>query len=209
MLPEIALQYGIPGSPIDLAVPAPGPETDVFAELARKRRVRILLGMIERDGDAVHNSGVLISPEGEIDGRYRKVHLAVGGEMDTGILPGDDFPVFDTEIGRIGCNICMDTSAAESSRMVGLNGADFLLMPIMGDFRAWHPEDRSFDPDRFRSIMRTHSMDNQLCMAVAVNHGRGSCVVDRLGNVLAWNDGGEDIVYATGSARRAGDARGR
>jgi len=43
--------------------------------------------------------------------------------------------VFDTEIERIGCNICMDSSAAESSRMVGLNGAEVLLLPIMGDHR--------------------------------------------------------------------------
>ena len=197
VLPEIALQWRIPGSPLDLAVPAPGPETEVFAELARRNRVRIMLGMIERDGDAVHNSAVLIAPDGNMDGKYRKVHLAVGKEMDSGILPGDGFPVFETEIGRIGCNICMDSSAAESSRMVGLNGADFLLLPIMGDHRAWHPgEQRKFDPERFRAIMQTHAMDNQLCMVVAVNNTRGSCIVDRVGNVLAWNDGDQDFIQA-------------
>ncbi|MDH7570980.1 MAG: carbon-nitrogen hydrolase family protein, partial [Armatimonadota bacterium] len=136
VLPEICLQWGVPGHAVETALPAPGPETDVFARIARQYRVRICLPLIERDGDAVHNSALLISPHGEIDGRYRKVHLAVGGEAESGILPGDGFPVFQTEIGRLGCNICMDTSAAESSRMVGLNGADFLLMPIMGDHRA-------------------------------------------------------------------------
>ena len=196
VLPEIALQDGIPGSALDRAVPAPGPETDVFAELCRKHGVRILLGMLERNGDAVHNSAVLMAPDGGIDGKYRKVHLAVGNEMDSGILPGDGFPVFQTEIGRVGCNICMDTSAAESSRMVGLNGADFLLMPIMGDFRAHHPEAHVFDPDRFRAIMQTHAMDNQVCMVVSVNRAEGSCIVDRLGNVLAWNDGGQDMIQA-------------
>ena len=196
VLPEIALQYGLRGSNLDLAVPAPGPETDVFAELARKHQTRILVGMVEQDGDAVYNSAVLISPEGVIDGKYRKVHFAVGNEMDSGMLPGDDFPVFETEVGRVGCNICMDTSAAESSRVVGLNGADFLLMPIMGDFRTHHPEDHTFDPDRFRGIMQTRAMDNQLCMVVAVNEATGSCIIDRVGNVLAWNDGEQDLIQA-------------
>jgi len=43
VLPEIALQWGIPGSPLDLAVSAPGPETEVLAEVARRHRIRILL----------------------------------------------------------------------------------------------------------------------------------------------------------------------
>ncbi len=196
VLPEIALQYGIKGSPLELAVPVPGSEAEPFADVARDYGVYVLLGVIERDGDAVHNTAVLFAPDGGVDGKYRKVHLAVGGEMDSGILPGDDFPVFDTEIGRIGCNICMDSSAAESSRMIGLNGADFLLLPIMGDHRAWHPEDHTWDPERFRGIMQTRALDNQLCMVVAVNRAEGSCIIDRTGHVLAWNDGSEPFVTA-------------
>ncbi len=198
VLPEIALQWGVPGHAIDLAVPVPGPETEAFAAIARKHRVRIALGMYERDGDAVHNSLVLIGPSGAIDGRYRKVHLAVGGECASGILPGDGFPVFDTEIGRIGCNICMDSSAAESSRVVGLNGAEFLLLPIMGDHRAdrWSMGSPIFSEDRWRAIIRTHAIDNQLCMVVARNGALGSCVVDRKGELLAWNDGDQPYIVA-------------
>ncbi|MBM3887761.1 MAG: carbon-nitrogen hydrolase family protein [Verrucomicrobia bacterium] len=198
VLPEVMLQWGVPGSALDVAVPVPGPETDAFAAIARQHRVRIALGLYERDGDAVHNSAVLISPDGKVDGRYRKVHLADGGEDVSGILPGDSFPVFDTEIGRIGCNICMDTSAAESSRMVGLNGADFLLMPIMGDHRAdrWTRGSPIHNDDRWRAIMRTHAMDNQLCMVVARNNAQASCIVDRKGDVLAWNDGDQDFIAA-------------
>lgn len=198
VLPEIALQWGVPGNVIDLAVPAPGPETDAFAAIARKHRARIALGMNERDGDAVYNSVILIGPTGEIEGRYRKVHLAAGGEDISGVLPGDGFPVFDTDAGRIGCNICMDTSAAESSRMVGLNGAELLLMPIMGDHRAdrWSMGSPIFNEDRWRAIMRTHAMDNQLCMVVARNNALGSCIVDRKGEILAWNDGDQPFITA-------------
>jgi predicted amidohydrolase len=164
--------------------------------MARRHQIHLLLGLYERDADAVHNSAVLFGPDGRIGGRYRKVHLAMAGEIDTGILPGETFPVFETGIGRLGCNICMDSSAAESSRMVGLNGADLLLIPIMGDFRACYPEQRGVDPDRFRAIMRVRAMDNQLCVVVACNHAQGSCIIDHVGDVLAWNDGDQDFIQA-------------
>ena len=199
VLPEVTLQHGMEGSALDTAVVAPGPETAPFQEIARRHKTRILLGLFERDGDAVFNTAALISPDGEIDGKYRKVHLATGAEIDSGIVPGDDFPVFDTEVGRIGINICMDSSCAESSRMVGLGGADWLLLPIMGDHRAWEYKafGRPFDPARWLGIMRTRAMDNQFCVVVARNYGIASCIIDRLGEVLAWQVGHEDFIHAS------------
>jgi len=199
VLPEVALQWQLPGSPLDIALPCPGPETDVFAEIARAQKTQILLGIFENEGDAVRNSAVLFDTNGEVAGRYYKVHLAVGGESESGILPGDSFPVFNTPIGRIGCNICMDVSAAESARMIGLNGADFLLLPIMGDHRAdrWSQGPPVFNEGRWQAIMRTRALDTQLTFAVARNEGQGSCIIDRKGDFLAYNDGTEEIICAT------------
>ena len=198
VLPEVALQWGVRGHAVDLAVPAPGPETEAFSRIAKAHRTRIVLGLFERDGDAVYNSAILIGPDGRVDGRYRKVHLAVGGEAESGILPGNAFPVFETEIGRVGCNICMDSSAAESSRAVGLGGADFLALPIMGDHRAdrWPPGAPIYNESRWLAIMRTRAMDNQLCMVIARNTVQGSCVIDRKGDVIAWNEGDDDFIHA-------------
>jgi len=197
-LPEIAVQWQVPGTALDLAVPVPGPETEVFAALARKYQVRIVLGLSEQDDDAVFNTAALIGPDGNIDGRYHKVHLA-SSEAMSGVTPGDTFPVYETEAGRIGCNICMDSSAAESARMVGLNGADFLVLPIMGDHRAsrWNPGSPIFNEGRWRAIMRTRAMDNQLCMVVARNTVQGSCIIDRKGEILAWNEGDQSYICAT------------
>ena len=83
--------------------------------------------------------------------------------------------------------------------MVGLNGADLLLLPIMGDHRAsrFTPGSPIFAEDRWKAIMRTHAMDNQLCMVVARNNSQGSCIVDRKGDILAWNEGDEDFISTT------------
>jgi len=197
-LPEIALQWGLPGHAIDLAIPVPGPETQALAKIARRHHVRLVVGLYERDGDAVHNTAVLIAPDGHLDGRYRKVHLALGGEAESGLLPGDAFPVVSTEVGRIGCTICMDSSAAEAARLVGLNGADFLVLPIMGDHRAdrWSAGPPIHNDSRWLAIMRTRAMDNQLCMVVSRNCTQASCIIDRKGDVLAWNDGSENSIAA-------------
>jgi predicted amidohydrolase len=198
VLPEVAVQYGVEGHQLDLAVPVPGPETAVFSAIARRYSVRIVLGLFEREGDAAYNSAILIAPDGSIDGRYRKVHLAPGGEMESGLRAGDAFPVYATEVGRLGCNICMDSSAAESSRLVGLGGADILALPIMGDHRAdrWTMGPFLFHEDRWRAIMRTRAMDNQVCLVVARNTARGSCVINRKGDILAWNEGDVEGIVA-------------
>lgn len=201
-MPEIALQYQMPGHALDVAVSLDAPEVKVFADLAASSGTRILLGLFERDGDAVHNSAVLFGPTG-IEGNYRKVHLAVGGESESGILPGDGFPVFATDLGRIGCNICMDSSAAESARSIGLAGADFLLLPIMGDHRAdrWTKGSPVFNESRWKAIMRTRAIDNQLTLVVGRNTSQGSCIVDRKGDFLAWNEG--DRAYIVADVPRA------
>ncbi len=196
-LPEIALTWGV-GNALDVALTAPGPETDVFADIAARRGAHIAVGMYERDVDACYNSLILIGPDRSIEARYRKTHLAWGGEHESGLLPGDSFPTADTDFGRIGFNICMDSSSAESARMVGLAGADFLVLAIMGDLRADRltPGPPIFNPDRWLAIQRTRALDNHLCMVIARNNAVGSCIINPRGDVLAWNEGDADYVAA-------------
>ncbi len=182
----------------DGAVTVPGPATRPFEEIARQNRVCLVLGLKERDDKAVYNSDVLISADGKVQGVYHKVHLATG-EDATGITPGDGFPVFPTPLGRIGCLICMDTMLSESSRMLALGGADIICMPIMGDLRAdrFSPGQPIFNESRWKAIMRTRALDNQVCMVVARNDVQGSCIIDRKGDILAWNEGDREFLCAT------------
>ena len=69
----------------------------------------------------------------------------------------------------------------------------------MGDLRAdrWTPGSPVFNEDRWKAIMRTRAMDNQVCMVVARNSVQGSCIIDRKGDILAWNEGDQEIIEAT------------
>ncbi|MBT7165742.1 MAG: carbon-nitrogen hydrolase family protein, partial [Victivallales bacterium] len=196
-LPEVCLDWHVAGTLMEKALAVPGPATDRFADLARQYGATIVVGLHERVDREVFNTAAVIDADGSIAGTYHKVHLA-SFEAFSGVVPGDGFPVFDTAVGRIGCNICMDSSATESSRMVGLNGADFLVLPIMGDHRAsvWRRGNPKLDEERWRSIMRVRAMDNQFCMVVARNNCTASCIIDRSGEFLAYNDGTADFVIA-------------
>jgi len=193
--PEIAIS----GRPLaEGSVAVPGPATRPFEQLAREHKLHLVLGVKEKAGSAFYNSAVLFGPDGKIVGAYRKVHLATSEGL-SGTSPGNSFPVFDTGIGRIGCLICMDTTVSESARMLALAGADFICFPIMGDLRAdrWSPGSPVFSEDRWKAIMRTRAIDNQVCMVVARNSAQGSCIIDRKGDILAWNEGEREIIEAT------------
>lgn len=183
---------------IDGAVEVPGPATRPFEKIAREHNVYLVLGMRQREAGAYYNICALVAPSGKVEGIYRKVHLATSEGL-SGLTAGDSFPVFQTAIGRIGCLICMDTMIPESSRMLMVGGADIICLPIMGDLRAdrWTAGPPIFSEDRWKALMRTRAIDNQVTMAIARNDGQGSCVIDRKGEIVAWNEGEREVIEAT------------
>ncbi|MEM2146528.1 MAG: carbon-nitrogen hydrolase family protein, partial [Candidatus Jordarchaeaceae archaeon] len=100
-------------------------------EKAKKYKAYICGCFYEREGDFAFNTAVLIDRKGRLVGKYRKTH-PYWPEEPEGVSPGDDFPVFDTELGKIGIIICYDSWFAETSRILGLKGADIILFPNAG-----------------------------------------------------------------------------
>lgn len=105
----------------------PGPSTEVLERECRHLNMHVVCGMLERDGDALHNTAVLIGPDGLI-GNYRKTHLPFLG-VDRFVVPGDDLSVYDTALGRIGLEICYDLRFPEVTRALALKGADIVAHP--------------------------------------------------------------------------------
>lgn len=132
VFPELSLTgYIIRDLAYELAEPIEGPSTRLLEELAKKEKVYIVFGMIERSEKAhavLYNSAVLIGPEGFL-GRYQKMHLPTHSvfEEKRYFRPGYQTPVFDTEIGKIGLLICYDIFFPEITRMLRLNGAQLMV----------------------------------------------------------------------------------
>jgi hypothetical protein len=62
-------------------------------------------------------------------------------------MPGNEYPVFDTDFGRIGTMICWDISYPEVARELAARGAEVILMPIAGGKRNARPGPGYREPD--------------------------------------------------------------
>jgi len=143
-----------------------------IVEKAIEKNIHVVFGMTERDGeryDVLYNTAVLVGPEGYI-GRYRKVHQPLD-ELHV-YHPGDSFPVFETQIGRIGMLICYDKAFPESARELALGGADILVMPT-----AWplsSTEDVENDPTLalYKLYDQVRALENQVYFVSSNQYGR-------------------------------------
>lgn len=131
LLPEGITVVGTGKKYADVAESIPGPTTASLAEVAKRRRCYMVAGVYEREGAAIYNTAVLIDRFGKIAGKYRKVYLP-REEIEAGITPGQDYPVFRTDFGTVGMMICWDLEYADPARVLAKRGAELILMPIWG-----------------------------------------------------------------------------
>eukprot|EP00746_Dinoflagellata_sp_MGD_P037004 gnl/MRDRNA2_/MRDRNA2_188881_c0_seq1.p1 gnl/MRDRNA2_/MRDRNA2_188881_c0~~gnl/MRDRNA2_/MRDRNA2_188881_c0_seq1.p1 ORF type:complete len:402 (+),score=79.16 gnl/MRDRNA2_/MRDRNA2_188881_c0_seq1:84-1289(+) len=104
---------------------------DAFANFAREHKVYVLPGTVQEKvwnqyGKTFYNTAVLIGPNGELVGSYRKRRLTA----DEYVSPGKDVGVFDTPIGRIGILICSDTDGNQLIKDTLKFHPAFILVPI-------------------------------------------------------------------------------
>ena len=104
-LPEGVTLCGTDLTYISASEPVPGPTTQFLGNIARKYNLYIVAGILERRGEVVYNTSVLINRNGDLVGKYHKLSLP-REEIDGGVTPGDSLPVFNTDFGRIGMMIC-------------------------------------------------------------------------------------------------------
>jgi predicted amidohydrolase len=115
----------------EIAEPIPGPSTDYFGKLAKDHHVHIVLSLYERDRHLIYNTAVLMGPDGQLIGKYRKVCLP-HGEVEKGIAPGNTYPVFETSFGKVGMMICYDGFFPEVARELSNHGAEIIAWPVWG-----------------------------------------------------------------------------
>jgi predicted amidohydrolase len=111
----------------DHAQRVPGPSSNLIAQRASEFGVYVAFGLAakEKVESVLFNSAVLVGPDGDMIGEYRKVHLK--GEERLAFRTGFKFPILETEIGNIGLMIGWDLAFPEVARSYVLDGADFLI----------------------------------------------------------------------------------
>lgn len=119
------------GENFDKAESLPGPTEQVFCNLAKANNVWLIPGtLLEKVGECIYNTLSVISPDGVVVTRYRKVFPWLPYEDK--YTPGDKFVTFDVPgIGRFGVLICYDVMIPEVSRELAFMGAEIILHPLM------------------------------------------------------------------------------
>ena len=116
-----------------LAEEIPGPTTEIMQEIARKTETVLILPLFEKVSESLYfNTAAVINADGQIAGKYRKVHIPQIPlwEEKAYFHPGDlGFPVFPTRYGQLGVQICWDNFFPEGSRILALKGAQVIFSP--------------------------------------------------------------------------------
>jgi predicted amidohydrolase len=219
VFPEVSLQgylkkRGAPSEPevIELtryyrqtAETVPGPSTELIGKYAARHNMYVQIGMAEsaRAGQAFYNSAVLVGPEGVV-GVFRKLH-------DRGEWPvfcsGDEFPVMETAIGKLGAFVCYDMCFPETVRTYAVRGAVIASMST-----AWPLKDPNApDPESdhyayvYDTLTRAHAIANQVFFISSnqvgptgrFNYYGHARIISPTGKVLADSGCEEKLIAAT------------
>jgi predicted amidohydrolase len=123
----------------------PGPVTGIISDFARTHNCYVICPIVTRNSGKFYNSAILIDRLGRITGVYHKAH-PVDSEIQQGegIIPGPlRPPVFDTDFGKIGMQICFDANWFKSWAYMKEDGAEVVFFPSQFpggrilNFHAW------------------------------------------------------------------------
>lgn len=173
------------GPLIERAEVFPCADEERFIALARKHRLWLIPGTLyEKDGERVYNTATVISPEGDIVGRYRKLFPFLPYEI--GVEAGDEYLVWDIpDAGRFGLSICYDLWFPETARALACRGVEVIIHPSLTP---------TIDREVELSIARATAACQQ-CFVVDIN-GVGDGGNGR--SIICGPAG--DVVYQAGSA---------
>jgi predicted amidohydrolase len=171
-----------PGKYSEVGETIDGPLLSRVSALARELKVFLLIGFAEKRKGKMFNSAVIFSPEGAVTSHYSKSHTAADEPFNS---KGSEFPVTDTGLGRWGTLICFDRQLPETSRILALKGAQFILVPSWGGYGEMND-----------IMMRVRAYENGVWLAFV--HPNRCLIIDPKGNVIAKNAAeGDQIVMAT------------
>ncbi len=115
----------------EMAEDVPGPTLEMATGYARNHRVYILCPILALHPDGTHIEAFLLDRAGQIVGSYQKHHPVVEGweftKVEFGSRPGSALPVFDTDFGRIGVQICFDIEYTDGWEALDRAGAEIIF----------------------------------------------------------------------------------
>jgi beta-ureidopropionase len=171
-------------NPEEMAEDLDGPTLRMAADYARAHRAYILCPILARRPDGTHIEAFLLDRQGSILGSYQKHHPVVEGwrydQVEFGSLPGTHTPVFQTDFGRIGVQICFDVEYPDGWEALDRAGAEIFF---------WLS---AYDGGR-DLVAKAWQYHRFLASAVQTRFAR---ILDPMGDTLSITGAHEDIAFA-------------
>ncbi len=151
----------------NLAVTIPGPETEIYAQIARDNGIVLVTSLFERRAAGLyHNTAVVFETDGTIAGRYRKMHIPDDPAYYEKFYftPGDlGFAPINTSVGRLGVLVCWDQWYPEAARLMALRGAEILIYPTAIGYESSDTEaEQQRQREAWTTVQRGHAVANGL-----------------------------------------------
>lgn len=171
-----------------------GKTTKELAAWAKEKNI-FIVGCIPEKGEvrgAVYDTAFLVGPNG-FYGKYRKINPWWQEKLY--FQPGDNFVVWETEIGKLGSLICYDGGFPEIGRKLALKGADILVMPsAYGKARLY----------AWEIFTRARALENGCYLIAANRSGQeknsefagNSRIVNPRGEVISQIEDGEGVIIS-------------
>ncbi|HEX6114693.1 MAG TPA: N-carbamoyl-D-amino-acid hydrolase [Geminicoccaceae bacterium] len=187
----------------------PNAATRPLFDLAAELNVGFYLGYAElaEEGGAAqrYNTSVLVGPDGDIIGKYRKVHLPGHADHRPGIpfqhlekryfeVGNLGFPVWRACGSVVGMMICNDRRWPEAYRVMGLQGAELVLLGYnTPTYNIYHPEPWHLRMFHHRLVVQSGAYQNGCWVVASAKAGEedghgltgGSCIVAPTGEIMA------------------------
>lgn len=154
---------------------APGPVTSMMAEIAKKQNCYIICPIVTKKDRHYYNSSILINRQGKVEGVFHKIHPTdteiipqvyyKGGGITPGTLKP---PVFKTDFGTIGLQICMDASWYDGWRSLKADGAEIVMFSSQAGYG---------------DILNNHAWMNHY--NIVSSTGEDARIIDITGDVVA------------------------
>lgn len=180
--------------------------TSEMAKTAREEGIVVVGGIFEEERKGLYyNTVVILGPDGELIGKYRKSHIhempGLWEEKFYFHAGNTGFQVFPTPFGvKIGVAICYDRDFPEAFSVLGLKGADLVFVPTLTC---------DFARPRWETTLRAHALFNRYYVGGASPVGTelagdkvlklqgASVFIDPIGQIMAQaGTEEEEIVYA-------------
>ena len=142
----------------ELAERSGGPIVHYIAQRASEFNTHIAFGMAlkEKVESILYDAAILLGPDGEFIGDYRKVHLQ--DEERLAFRAGYRYPVFECGFGNVGLIIGWDLAFPETARCVTLDGAELLC--VLANWKDPHV-------DEWRTYLLARAYENAFFVAGA------------------------------------------